>query len=146
MGHGGCCARYFLENENWKQSDDFFFDNLDIADKYGFVICYKGEPIGFICWDPRNRPEYVEIGHNGIRTKFMGKGFGKAQLSEAVRRIKEYNGLEEILVWKNSNLVAPKNYESVRFVLYDRKENNDETAFLGDYLSIKFGCNKQNKL
>ena len=121
-------------DENWKQSDDFFFDNPDIADKYGFVTCYKGEPIGFICWDPRKRPEYVEIGHNGIRTKFKGKGFGKAQLSEAVRRIKEYNGLKEIRVWTNSNLVAPKNYESVGFVLYDRKENNDEAAFSGDYL------------
>ena len=63
-----------------------------------------------------------------------GKGFGKAQLSEAVRRIKEYNGLKEIRVWTNSNLVAPKNYESVGFVLYDRKENNDEAAFSGDYL------------
>ena len=108
-------------DENWKQSDAFFFDNPDIADKYGFITCYKGEPIGFICWDPRNRPEYVEIGHNGIKTKYKGKGFGKAQLSEAVRRIKEYEGLKEIRVWTNSNLIAPKNYESVGFVLYDKK-------------------------
>lgn len=124
-------------DENWKQSDDFFFDNPDIADKYGFITCYKGEPIGFICWDPRNRPEYVEIGHNGIRTKYKGKGFGKAQLSEAVRRIKEYEGLKEIRVWTSSNLIAPKNYESVGFVLYDRKENIDEAAFSGDYLYYK---------
>lgn len=34
----------------------------------------------------------------------------------------------------NSNLIAPKNYESVGFVLYDRKENSGETAFAGDYL------------
>ena len=56
-------------DENWKQSDAFFFDNPDIADKYGFITCYKGEPIGFICWDPRNRPEYVEIGHNDFKHK-----------------------------------------------------------------------------
>lgn len=31
-------------DENWKQSDAFFFDNPDIADKYGFITCYKGEP------------------------------------------------------------------------------------------------------
>ena len=36
-------------NENWKQADDFFFDNPTIADAYGFVTCYNGEPIGFIC-------------------------------------------------------------------------------------------------
>ena len=58
----------------------------------------------------------------------------KAQLSEAVRRIKEYEGLKEIRVWTNSNLIAPKNYERVGFILYDTKENNDEAAFSGDYL------------
>ena len=42
---------------NWRESDDFFFDHPEIADKYGFVTCFQGEPIGFICWDPRNRPE-----------------------------------------------------------------------------------------
>ena len=123
-----------LWDENWHESDGFFYDNPEIADKYGLVTCIDNYPIGFVTWDPRNIPAYVEIGHNGIRTKFKGKGFGKAQLSEAVRRIKEYNGLKEIRVWTNSNLVAPKNYESVGFVLYDRKENNDEAAFSGDYL------------
>lgn len=34
----------------------------------------------------------------------------------------------------NSNLVAPKNYESVGFQLYDRKRNESESAFTGDYL------------
>ena len=90
-----------------------------------------------ICWDPRNRPEYVEIGHNGIRAKYKGKGFGKFQLSEAVRRIKEYDGLKQIRVCTNSNLIAWKNYESVGFVLYDKKENNDGVAFSGDYLYYK---------
>ena len=121
-------------NEDWKQADDFFFDNPEIADKYGFVTCYQDRPIGFICWDPGNRPEYVEIGHNGIRTAYKGRGFGKSQLQEAVRRIREYDGLKEIRVLTNSSLIAPKNYESAGFVLYDRKENHDKAAFTGDYL------------
>ena len=119
---------------NWRESDDFFFDHPPIAEKYGFVTCFEGEPIGFICWDPRNRPEYVEIGHNGIRTAFKGRGFGKAQLSEAVRRIKAYEGLKEIRVLTSSRLIAPKNYESVGFELYDRKANTGADAFSGDYL------------
>lgn len=61
-------------------------------------------------------------------------GFGKAQLAEALRRIREYEGHREIRLLTNSNLIAPKNYESVGFVLYDRKENSGETAFAGDYL------------
>lgn len=59
--------------------------------------------------------------------------------AEALRRIKEYEGLKEIRVHTNSNLIAQKNYESVGFVLYDRKKNQSETAFSGDdlYYRIK---------
>ena len=120
-------------DENWRETDDFFFDNPEIAGKYGFVTCYQGQPVGFVTWDPRHRPEYVEIGHNGIRAAFKGRGFGKAQLKEALRRIREYEGLKEIRVLTNGSLVAPRNYESAGFVLYDRKENR-ETPFSGDYL------------
>ena len=67
--------------ENKPKIKPYDFDEIKLLTKlvheYGFVTCYKGEPIGFICWDPRNRPEYVEIGHNGIRAKYKGNGFGK---------------------------------------------------------------------
>lgn len=103
---------------NWHESDDFFYDN----------------PIGFVTWDPRNIPEYVEIGHNGIRSAYKRKGYGHMQLQEAIRRIKSYDGLKRIIVCTNGNLVAPRNYESVGFKLYDRKTNNSESAYTGDYL------------
>ena len=51
--------------------DIFFYDNPEIAEKYGLVTCMDGVPIGFVTWDPRKRLEYVEIGHNGIREKTM---------------------------------------------------------------------------
>ena len=85
-------------------------------------------------WDPRNRLEYVEIGHNGIREQYKGRGYGRLQLEEALCRIREYEGLKRIIVCTNSNLIAPKNYESAGFVLYDRKPNLTESAFAGDYL------------
>ena len=43
-----------------------------------------------IAWDPRNLPEYAEIGDNGIRTEFKGKGYGKAQLYKAVGEKKRW--------------------------------------------------------
>ena len=49
-----------------------------------------------VTWDPRNRPAYVEIGHNGIREKSKRQGYGHMQLEEALRRIKEYEGLKRI--------------------------------------------------
>ena len=59
---------------------------------------------------------------------------GHMQLEEAVRRIKEYVGLKRIIVCTNSGLAAPKNYESVGFVLYDRKPNETKSAYTGDHL------------
>ncbi len=76
-------------DRNWKETDDFFYDNPKIADNYGMVTCLDGEAIGFITWDPRNRPDYVEIGHNGIRENFKQHGYGRLQLEEALRRIRE---------------------------------------------------------
>ena len=119
---------------NWKETDDFFYDNPDIADKYSLVTCLDGEPIGFVTWDPRHRPDYVEIGHNGIRKRYKGRGYGRLQLEEALRRIREYEGLKRIIVVTNSNLIAPRNYESAGFALYDRKPNRTESAYTGDYL------------
>lgn len=119
---------------NWHESDDFFYDNPEIADKYGLVTCVDEYPIGFVIWDPRNIPEYVEIGHNGIRSSYKRKGYGRLQLQEAIRRIKSYDGLKRIIVCTNGNFVAPRNYESVGFKLYDRKTNNSESAYTGDYL------------
>ena len=76
----------------------------------------------------------MEIGHNGIREPYKGRGYGKLQLQEALRRIKTYEGLKRIIVGTNSNLIAPKNYESAGFTLYDQKPNDTESAYTGDYL------------
>lgn len=123
-----------LWEDNWRESDRFFYDNPEIADKSGIVTCINDYPIGFVTWDPRHRPDYVEIGHNGIRESYKGNGYGHARLSEAIRRIKEYDGLKRIIVCTNSNFVAPKDYESVGFGLYDRKAKHTDSAYTGDYL------------
>lgn len=121
-------------DKNWKETDDFFYSHPEIADEYGLVTCLDGEAIGFVTWDPRHRPDYVEIEHNGIRGKYKGRGYGRLQLLEALRRIREYEGLKRIIVCTNSNLIAPKNYESVGFTLYDSKMNETESAYTGNYL------------
>ena len=122
---------------DWKETDDFFYDNPEIADRYSLVTCLDGKPIGFVTWDPRHRPDYVEVGHNGIREQYKGRGYGRLQLEEALRRIREYEGLKRIVVVTNSNLIAPRNYESVGFVLCGRKPNLTESAYTGDYLSYE---------
>lgn len=120
---------------NWRETDDFFYDNPSIAEKYSVVTCVDGVPIGFVTWDPRHRPDYVEIGHNAVREAYKRQGFGHRQLVEALRIIRGYVGLQRIVVCTNSGLVAaPKNYESAGFQLVRRQENTSESAYTGDYL------------
>ena len=121
----------------WKEYDEFFYSNLaSIADLYGFVTVVDGVSVGHISWDPRNRPEYVSIGHNCILTSDKGKGYGKVQLQEAINRIKKYD-IKKIIVTTNEMLLpAQKNYESVGFVRV-RNRANHETPFFGDYIDYE---------
>lgn len=105
---------------DWRQFDDFFYDHPAIAEKYGFITALDGAPVGHISWDPRHLPAYAEIGHNCIISSQKGKGCGKIQLAEAVRRIR-LCPVEKIIVSTNSDLIsAQRNYESVGFKLVRR--------------------------
>ncbi len=58
-------------------------------------------------------------------------------MKEAIRRIKEYNDLKNIIVTTNEiTLSAQKNYESVGFTKV-RKRVNNETPFSGDYIDYE---------
>lgn len=130
------CKKYW--NDMWKEYDNFFYENLDnIADKFGFITVVDGNVVGHISWDPRNIPAYVIIGHNCIISKYKGNGYGKIQLEEAIRRIKEYN-IKKIIVTTNElTYPAQKNYESVGFKKIGVRKNN-ETPFSGDYIDYEF--------
>ena len=126
----------------WKEYDDFFYSNLDISDKYAFITVLDGKPIGHISWDPRHRPNYVEIGHNCIITEYKGKGYGHLQLEEAIRRIKKYNDLKKIIVTTNEIMVpAWRNYEGVGFIKVGERENM-ETPFSGKYIDYEMVLEK----
>ena len=130
-----------LFETDWQAYDDFFYENESVLKTCGFVTCLGAKPIGHISWDPRNAPGYVIIGHNCILTKYKGKGYGKRQLQEAVRRIMESIQPEKIVVTTNDHLIARYNYESVGFKLVRREKNTDESAFSGDYLFYEMKVN-----
>lgn len=129
------CKKYW--DNMWKEYDDFFYSNLySIADKYGFITVVDGIPIGHISWDPRNRPNYVIIGHNCILSSYKGKGYGKVQLKEAIRRIKEYDVKKIVVTTNEITLPAQKNYESVGFKKVNERVNT-ETPFAGNYIDYE---------
>ena len=130
------CKIYW--DKMWKEYDDFFYSNLDsIADKCGFITAIDGIAVGHISWDSRKKPNYISIGHNCIITDFKGKGYGKIQLQEAIRRILKKYDAEKIIVTTNElTLPAQKNYESVGFVKTAQRKNTD-TPFAGDYIDYE---------
>lgn len=128
------CKKYW--NTDWKDYDDFFYNNLDIADNCGFITVQAGIPIGHISWDPRNNPDYVTIGHNCIISKYKHQGYGKKQLQEALRRIKLLHP-KKIIVTTNDILIpAQKNYASVGFKKIAVRENK-ECPFAGAYIDYE---------
>jgi ribosomal protein S18 acetylase RimI-like enzyme len=125
-------------NSDWQVFDNFFFDNLQIADKYGFITTLNDEAIGFVFWDPRNMPEYAEIGHNCIASKHKSNGYGKIQLQEAVNRITQ-NDVRKIIVTTNDDLIpAQRMYENVGFKIYKRRKNEGITDFAGEYIDYVY--------
>lgn len=128
------CKKYW--DGMWKEYADFFYSNLDIADKCGFITLIDNIPVGHISWDPRNRPNYVIIGHNCILTKYKGNGYGKLQLQEAIKRIKKYDVKKIIVTTNEFTLPAQKNYESVGFKKVLIRENK-EIPFAGNYIDYE---------
>jgi ribosomal protein S18 acetylase RimI-like enzyme len=125
-------------NSDWQVFDNFFFDNLQIADKYGFITTLNDEAIGFVSWDPRNMPEYAEIGHNCISSKHKSNGYGKIQLQEAVNRITQ-NDVRKIIVTTNDDLIpAQCMYESVGFTIYQKRKNQNIADFVGEHIDYVY--------
>ncbi len=100
---------------DWNTFDDFFFDHPQIAEQYGFVTVADGEAVGFVTWDPRHRPEYEEIGHNCVQSKFKRQGYGTLQMKEAIRRI-SLDKPRKIIVTTSALMIPAQNmYERAGF-------------------------------
>jgi ribosomal protein S18 acetylase RimI-like enzyme len=70
-------------------------------------------------------PDYAEIGHNCIVSKYKGNGYGIMQLHEAVNRIAQ-NDVKKIIVTTNNDLIpAQRMYENVGFKI-DRERQCQE--------------------
>lgn len=126
-----CCGT------DWKEFDDFFFDNPRIADRYGFITVLNGKPVGLASWDPRKMPEYVEIGHNCIISSHKGNGYGAVQLREALRRIAGQDAGKIVVTTNARMLPARRMYESVGFNVCGTRGNESRTAFSGDYVDYE---------
>jgi GNAT superfamily N-acetyltransferase len=85
--HDPDCRETWLQS--WEQYDHDVFANPDTIGACGFVTCLGDQVIGFASWDPRQFPTIVIIGHNCILPSFRGNSYGKRQVIEVLRVIRE---------------------------------------------------------
>jgi len=82
---GECWER---EKEKWEEFDRAAFESSEAVGACVFVTCLGSEAIGFGSWDPRGGPELALVGHNCVLPEFRGRGHGKRQIEEILRRLK----------------------------------------------------------
>ncbi len=75
--------------EKIRQCDKEIFENPDTIGACTFISVLNGKPIGMASWNSRQGPELGIIGYNCILPEYQGKGFGKAQIKEVFKRLKE---------------------------------------------------------
>lgn len=112
-----------LSERDWKKLTKHFCDSEqevalhpEIA-RCTFISVDHGIPIGLGAYDPRQRPTLGIIGDNVILPSARGKGYGKLQLLEILRRLKDL-GVQKVRVSTGDHpffVSAQKNYQSVGF-------------------------------
>ncbi len=74
----------------WPAFDAHAFDSPDALGACMFVTCADGQPVGFASWDPRRGPACGVIGHNCVLPEQRGRGYGKLQVQEVLRRFRSW--------------------------------------------------------
>lgn len=74
------------EVPKWEQFDLEVFQHPDTIGSCVFLSWSDDHLVGFGSYDPRQKPKFGIIGHNCVLPAFRGKGFGKQQIQEILRR------------------------------------------------------------
>jgi GNAT superfamily N-acetyltransferase len=95
------------EREKWEEFDRDVFDHPDTVGACVFLTKVGGRIAGFGSWDPRPAPEYVIIGHNCILPEFRGRGLGRKQIEEILRRFRGLGARTAIVSTNDSPFFIP---------------------------------------
>ena len=77
------------EEAHWKEADRSVFENPNTIGACTFMSWYGKNIVGFFSFDPRPSPAYGIIGHNCILPDYRNQGFGKQQMGEALRKLRQ---------------------------------------------------------
>ena len=76
------------EVTKWEQFDREVFEHPDTIGACVFLTWSGDQLIGLASYDPQQRPEFGIVGHNCVLPEFRGRGLGKQQIREIVRRFR----------------------------------------------------------
>ncbi len=108
--------------KDWRRFDYEVFGNEKVR-KCVLVSCLDESPIGFVSYDPRQKPVGT-IGHNCILPAFRRKGYGKQQLKKLITTMSSLDEFEILRVTTGDYpffIPAQKTYESLGFRLTEKK-------------------------
>ena len=77
------------QETRWEQYDRDVFEQPMTVGASVFLTRLDGVIVGFASWDPRQRPRLAIVGHNCILPEFRGRGLGREQMQEVLRRFKD---------------------------------------------------------
>ena len=113
-----------------KRYDHEIFDYPETVGSSIFLTQFDGQLIGMASWDPRQFPK-ASIGYQCVVPEFQGRGLGKQQLLELLKRLKEM-GFSEILAKTGDHsfyIASQKMYERCSFVETQRNAKSSDPRY-----------------
>jgi GNAT superfamily N-acetyltransferase len=77
------------EAAGWERFDNDVFEDPDGVGDCTFLSWSDDKLVGFASFDTRQWPALGIIGHNAILPEYQGRGFGKQQIEEIIRRFQK---------------------------------------------------------
>ena len=115
----------------WRRADRDTFENPATIGCCTFVTCLDDVPIGLGSFDPRERPERGVIGQNCIVPEYRRQGYGRRQIEEILRRLREMRVRKAIVTTGEHAFFLPgqRMYLACGFGETRRFEREDVSAF-----------------
>lgn len=70
----------------WHEYDADVYAEPDTVGACGFFSLLNGEVVGLGSWNPIDWPRVAVIGHNCVLPQHQGRGYGRRQIEELLRR------------------------------------------------------------